>query len=217
MDNEKQTLLRPDAADYPAVLRQCKDNGTPPVVTARGNLGALDRTPIGFFCSVRCPGDIILKTYDLAQALREADAAIIGGFQSAMEKEFLDILLRGTASIVVCPARGFQRLRIPKSWKPALTQGRLLILSFFADTIRRPTVAIAARRNAYVAALVDHIFIAHAEPGSKTEGLCKAALAQGKPVFALDSPDNAHLRELGAISVSADTPETLKQRGVIPI
>ena len=213
MENENQTLLKPDTAGYPAVLRRCSDNGNPPVVTARGDLGALDRTPIGFFCSVRCPGDIILETYDLAQALREADAAIIGGFQSAMEREFLDMLLRGTASIVVCPARGISRLRIPKHWRNPLAEGRLLILSFFADDIHRPTATLAVRRNAYVAALTDRILIAHAEPGSKTEDLCEAALARGKPVFALDSADNAHLVERGATPISADHPETLTQRG----
>ena len=212
MDFGNYRLLRPDATGYPAVLRRCTDGGHPPVVTARGSLGVLAGTLIGFFCSVRCPGDIILKTYDLARALRRADVGIIGGFQAAIEKEFLDILLRGTASVVICPARGLSRLRMPKSWRDPLATERMLILSFFADHIRRPTADIAARRNAYVATLADHILIAHAEPGSKTEGLCKDALAAGKPVFALDSADNAHLAELGAIPIPADNPETLLSR-----
>ena len=117
----------------------------------------LDRTQIGFFCSVRCPSDVILETYDLARALREADAAIIGGFQSAMEREFLDMLLWGTASIVVCPARGISRMRIPKSWRNPLAEGRLLIPSSFAAAIHRSTAALAAQRNAYGAALADRI------------------------------------------------------------
>ena len=104
MDFGNHRLFRPDATGYPAVLRRCTDGGHPPIVTAQGSLGVLAGTLIGFFCSVRCPGDIILKTYDLARALRRADARIIGGFQAAIEKEFLDILLRGTASVVICPA-----------------------------------------------------------------------------------------------------------------
>ena len=60
----------------------------------------------------------------------------------------------------------------------------MLLLSLFDDTIRRPTAAIAAQRNAYVAALADRLLIAHAERGGKTEALCKDTLAQGKPVFA---------------------------------
>lgn len=123
MDFGNHRLFRPDATGYPAVLRRCTDGGHPPVVTAQGSLGVLAGTLIGFFCSVRCPGDIILKTYDLARALRRADAGIIGGFQVAIEKEFLDILLRGTASVVICPARGLSRLRMPKSWRDPLTIG----------------------------------------------------------------------------------------------
>ena len=185
-------------------LRRCADARNAPTFTLKGDPGILDSTRIGFFCSVRCPGDVILKTYDLARMLRETDATIIGGFQSPMEKECLDLLLRGAASVVVCPARGFGRMRIPKNWKDPLAQGHLLILSFFADRIRRPTAAIAAQRNAYIAALADRILVAHAEKGGKTEALCQDALAAGKPVFAIDSPDNAHLVELGVVPVHAE-------------
>ncbi len=178
--------------------------GSSPEFTFKGNLGILDSILIGFFCSVRCPGDAILKTYDLARILRDTDAAIVGGFQSPMEKECLDLLLRGSASIVVCPARGLSQMRIPKSWKEPLAEDRLLILSFFADRIRRPTTAIAAQRNAHIAALADRILIAHAEKGGKTEALCKKVLTQGKPVFAIESPYNEHLVALGIVPVQVE-------------
>ena len=95
-------------------------------------------------------------------------------------------------------------MRISAEWKNPLVEGRLLLLSFFGDNIRRPTVAIAAKRNAYVATLASRLLIAHAEKGGKTEKLCRDALTQGKSVFTLDSADNAHLIELGAVPVSAD-------------
>lgn len=177
--------------------------------TLQGDLGILDKRLLGFFCSVRCPGDVILKTYDFARALRETDVTIVGGFQSPMEKECLDPLLRGSASVIVCPARGLGTMRIPKGWKKPLADGRLLLLSFFDDKLRRPTAAIAAERNAYVAALASRLLIAHAEKGGKTEKLCKDALTRGKPVFALDSPDNTHLVELGAVPIPVSDPTPL--------
>lgn len=185
-------------------LRRCADAGNAPTFTLKGDPGILDSTRIGFFCSVRCPGDAILKTYDLARMLRETDVTIVGGFQSPMEKECLDLLLRGSASVVVCPARGLGRMRIPINWKGPLAEGRLLILSFFDDNIRRPTADLAVKRNAHIAALADRILIAHAEKGGKTEALCKEALVAGKPVFAIDSPDNAHLVELGVAPVQTE-------------
>ena len=100
-------------------------------------------------------------------------------------------------------------MRIPRAWENPLVEGRLLLLSFFDDTVRRPTEDLATRRNAYVAALAHRLLVAHAEKGGKTEKLCKGALAEGKPVFALDSSDNAHLIELGALPVPTEDPMPL--------
>lgn len=197
------------ASDTPAPLWRCSEKGILCRVTAKGSLEVLDKPLVGFFCSVRCPGDVILKTYDLARELRETDVTIVGGFQSPMEKECLDLLLRGSVSVVICPARGLDRMRIPKNWKQPLAEGRLLILSFFDDSIRRPTAAIAAKRNAYVAGLADRLLIAHAGKGSKTKQLCKDALGEGKPVSAIDSPDNAHLMEIGIAPIQAENLRTL--------
>ncbi len=196
--------LRPDCLDYPAVLRRCAGESRPLAVTAQGNLRVLEGPLLGFFSSARSTGEVILKTYDLAQALRGVDVTVVGGFQSPMEREFLDFLLRGTASVVVCPARGLGNMRIPRAWKDPLARGRLLLLSFFDDGVRCPTAAIAAKRNACVAALANRLLVAHAEPGGKTAGLCAAALTRGQPVFTVDSPDNAHLVTLGAVSLPAD-------------
>lgn len=202
MDPEHPILLSPGDSDYPAALRRCSEKGHPPMVTARGAFGLLDEPLLGFFCSVRAPGPAILETYDLARTLRSANVTLIGGFQSPMEREFLHILLRGTASVVVCPARGIGTIRIPKSWRTPLTEGRLLILSFFAAAIRRPTAALAAERNAHVAALANRLLIPRAEPGGKTAGLCTAALTRGQPVFTFEAPDTAHLIARGAVPFS---------------
>ena len=195
----------PGMPDTPAALNRCFNAVSTSAVSVLGDLALLDGVLTGFFCSVRCPGDIILKTYDLAKALRGADITLIGGFQSPMEKEFLDVLLWGRVRVVICPARGLGNMRVPKTWRDPLTDGRLLLLSFFDDTIRRPTSAIVARRNGYVTAVCDRILVAHAQPDGKTEALCKQALTSRKPVLTLDSPHNAHLMALGASSFSADS------------
>lgn len=100
-------------------------------------------------------------------------------------------------------------MRIPKNWKQPLAERRLLILSFFDDGIHRPTAAIAAKRNTYVAALADRLLVAYAEKEGKTEQLCRKVIAEGKPVFAIDSPDNAHLVEIGVVPIEARNIRTL--------
>ena len=177
----------------------------PPETAHLGNLRLLDKPLTALFCSNRCPGDLILKTYDIARALRNASVPVIGGFQTPTEKECLRLLLRGEQPVVVCPARGIDNMRIPRDWRPALDDGPLLVLSPFPATARRPTAELAAQRNELVADLAAQIFIAHAAPGSKTEAFARKLAASGKPMLTLDSPGNANLVEIRAEVVHPGT------------
>jgi predicted Rossmann fold nucleotide-binding protein DprA/Smf involved in DNA uptake len=161
----------------------------------------LEKRLLGFFCSTRCPGAVILQTYDLARTLRDAGVPVMSGFHSPMEKECLALLLRGTQPVIVCPARSLERMRIPTQWKAPLTEGRLLIVSLFAGKQHRMTADLARKRNEFIAALTNKIFVAHAAPGSKTEQFCRELLRWGNPLLTLESDDNAHLLTLGAKSV----------------
>ena len=132
------TIIESTSPNFPAALQ----TGTliPPVAQlwVIGNLDILKTPLLGLFCSTRCPGNVILRTYDLALALREAEVPIISGFHTPMEKECLEVFLRGTQPIVLCPARDIQHLRLPAAWRKPLADGRLLILSSIAAAQRRP-------------------------------------------------------------------------------
>ena len=165
----------------------------PPGTVYRGSLWLLDDPLTALFCSNRCPGGIILKTHDLARAMRDAGVPVIGGFQTPMERECLRLLLRGAQPVVVCPARGIDNMRIPRDWRTALDEDRLLVLSPFTSTVRRPTAQLATQRNDLVSELAHQVFIAHAAPGSKTEAFARKLAATGKPLLTLDSPANGNL------------------------
>ena len=186
-----------------------------PTETAhRGNLRLLDEPLTALFCSNRCPGNLILKTYGLARAMRDASVPVIGGFQTPMERECLRLLLRGSQPVVVCPARGIEKMRIPRDWRTALDEDRLLVLSPFPATVRRPTADLAAQRNDLVAAISHRVFIAHAAPGSKTEAFARKLADSGKPLLTLESSANANLVGMGAdISLQGFTTQHLKENG----
>ena len=169
----------------------------PPETRYRGSLHLLEAPLTALFCSNRCPGELILKTYDLTRAMREAGVPVIGGFQTPMEKEFLRLLLRGPQPVVVCPARGIENMRVPRDWRDPLETGRLLVLSPFRPNQRRPTANTAAQRNEFVATLAHRVFIAHAHPGGKTDAFARRLSEAGKPMLTLDSPANANLVALG--------------------
>ena len=148
-----------------------------------GNRALLDVPMLGLLCSRQCTGDAIVRLYDLARALRDAGVTIVSGFHSPMEQECLNLLLRGTQPIVVCPARGLARPRFPKAWQTPIEQGRLLVLSPFPPEATRTTQKLTEARNLFVAELATALFVAHAAAGSKTETIRQTLEESGKTVL----------------------------------
>ena len=159
-----------DDARFPARLRERLGDAAPGELSALGNLDLLALPSTALFCSAQCPGSVILTAYDQAAQWRDAGRCIISGFHSPVEKECLQILLRGSQPVIICPARSLP-LRVPPDWKTPLAEGRLLILSCFNESETRVTAELAARRNEFVAALADEACFAHITPGGQAERL----------------------------------------------
>ena len=96
-------------------------------------------------------------------------------------------------------------MRMPRDWQSALTEGRLLLLSPFPPSERRPRAALSARRNSLVVSLAHWVFIAHASPGGKTEQLARSVVEDSKSLLTLNSPANRNLVGLGAVVCDADS------------
>lgn len=199
-----QNITQTDT-NYPKRLKKYLKTETPETIWVRGNINLLpgQNTSLNgdlwaLFCSRKCPGELILKTHDLAQTFKERGIPTIGGYHSPIEQECLRVLLRGVQPILLCPARSIEKMRLKPAWKDALTDERLLILSTFESRHNRSTAALANRRNAFVAALADKICIAHAAEDSKTLEFAQMLLTWGKPVFTFETPANDALFQLGA-------------------
>jgi predicted Rossmann fold nucleotide-binding protein DprA/Smf involved in DNA uptake len=154
--------------------------------------------PIAFFCSQSCPGDIILKVQDWANARLPDSQPIISGFHTAIERDVLRILLRNHAPVIYCLARALEGARLSTAVRAAERAGHAEIISPFPASQKRTTAASAHKRNQHILTLCDAMLIAHASPGGKTEALAEDAIASGKRVLALASCSNDHLSQLGA-------------------
>lgn len=165
---------------------------------AIGSLDILHGFKVGLLCSVRCPGDAILKSYDAMRVIRDAGVAVVGGFHSPMEKECFDVLMKGTQPIVVCPARTLVNMRLPKEWKKAVVRHRMLLASPFDEATRRASTDSARKRNAFVVQLADCLLVPHAEPGGSVDTLCREMAHASKPLYTFDIASSANLREYGA-------------------
>ncbi|HAD06927.1 MAG TPA: DNA-binding protein [Anaerolineaceae bacterium] len=144
-----------------------------PALHTLGNPDLLRLPLTALFCSRKCPGDAILKAYDLARELREKEIPVISGFHTPVEKDMLEILLKGKDPIVICLARRLEGMRIPKGWSQSVQQGHLLLVSMFDQKTHRVTKEAARQRNLLVAALASKCEFIHIEPGGETEKVSK--------------------------------------------
>jgi len=196
--------IAPDHLAYPAALKTCVAFKTPPILNAIGNLSLLQKPAVALFCSIKCPGDLILKAYDLAQALREAEIPVISGFHTPIEQDCLKILLRGTQPIIHCPARSLHNLRLSSEQTQAVNENCLLLISPFSASYPRVTAELAGKRNAMIGALSHSIFIAYAAPNSKTLAFAQSLISAGKSVVTFDSPSNPLFQAQGILGLGID-------------
>ena len=117
------SILTPKNAHYPSALMGVKEGNLFPRVWSIGSLDILGWQMLGLFYSVKCPGDLILRTYDLARALRDAGVPVISGFHTLIEKDCLDLLLRGGQPVALCPARSIHNMRLAKDLKANIEKG----------------------------------------------------------------------------------------------
>ncbi len=198
------TMLDKNSGSYPEALSRYLGHRTPKTLTAIGNTDILQSKTLAIFCSNKCPGNIILKTYDVMRQIRERGITVISGFHSAIERECLNILLKGRQPVIICPARSIEGMRIKPEYRKPLEDGRLLILSPFSGKERRISSDRAVRRNYFVAALATDVFIPYAAPGSKTETFCRELLKCGKRVYTADDEKNTSLIGTGIKTISPE-------------
>lgn len=197
-------ILNPRSPDFPTALSRATEGTGFSRFWTIGDVKILNTPLLGLLCSIRCPGRVILQTYDLARSLRDAGVPVIGGFHSPMEKECLDFLLRGKQPVAVCPARSISNMRMPSTWRKACVEGRLLILSPFPPKHGRISALLAERRNRFVSLLADQFFVPYAAPGSKTENLCQDLMSARKRVYTFESEKESVIVRAGAVPITMD-------------
>jgi predicted Rossmann fold nucleotide-binding protein DprA/Smf involved in DNA uptake len=189
--------LTPNSAGYPKNLLSPRALVSADLCVI-GDPGLLSRSTIGLVSSKRLPGRLVREAHDWAEQMKNGPRVIAGGFHSPMERECFNVFLTGSAFLVVCPARGIGRMRIPAEWTDRIAVGRMAVVSAIEPGLRRTTENLAARRNALVASLADAVLVVYASPGSATERLVREVSRRGKPLLTFGGPENDRLIRLGA-------------------
>lgn len=130
------------------------------MLTYLGNKEILNKEKVGILASRKIATLSVLPLLDWATEIyKKEDITVVSGFQSRLEQEVLDILLRGKCNIVVVLSRGIYK-QLPKQYEEAMQQNRLLIVTQEKENVTRTSEPAAQRRNEYICNICDTIVFA---------------------------------------------------------
>ena len=122
-----------------------------------GNTELLKMRKVGLLASRKISSISILPPIDWAtEVSKREDYAIVSGFHSKMERNVLEILLKGQCGIIVVLARGLYR-KLPKQYEEAMSQNRLLIISNEKYNVKRVSEQTGHKRNEFVREIADEM------------------------------------------------------------
>ena len=135
-----------------------------------GNIDLLKLNKTAFFCSQKCPAEVVLKSYDWAKHQREKGNCIVCGNHSQIEKDVFEILLKGKQPLILILARGMKR-RLELEIQRAIEKERLLIITPFPADTKRVTENTAKLRNKLMIDLSDSIAVGYITTGGHLDRL----------------------------------------------
>ena len=124
-----------------------------------GNLELFDRHKIGFLAGSKTQALSVLPTYDWAKEIASREEiSIISGFQSPLEKDVLDFLLKGKCGIIYVMAKRLYR-RIPEKLKSAFDSHRIIFISISRANVLRAGKAQNIVRNNFIVETCDELVL----------------------------------------------------------
>ena len=144
-----------------------------------GNVDIWNLPKTAFLCSDKYSASSVLKSYDWAVEMKKQGRCVISGFQSKIEKDVFEILLKGNQPIIWALSRSIYA-KPPTKYTSHIEASRLLIISQFQKSETIPHSNRAFERNQYIINHADEIVIAHITPGGKIEKLLPKNIKQIK-------------------------------------
>ena len=151
-----------------------------------GNAALMERPKVAFLSSRKVAPAAVMRCYDWATGMRGgggtpggsagrlAPPCVVGGFQSALERDVLKLLLpEGGPPIVMVLARGMWR-SVPVEYREAINAGRMLVVSPFSQGVVRVSKETAEKRNGWILDNCDEAVFASLDPNGSLARLVTA-------------------------------------------
>jgi len=169
-----------------------------------GDASILGHRSVAVLCSRVCPATIVVEAQTAARSLAAAHVEEIGGFQSPLERRFMESAIRlGSLLVQVC-GRDIRRLSVTPVQRQLIDDRHLSLVSGIRANDHWTTRERALRRNVLAVALADAVLVVYAQPGGGAEAAVHQAVSWGKTVLALESPHNEGMKSLGIRLVGPD-------------
>lgn len=131
-----------------------------------GNTLLLNRRKIGFLAGRKISPLSVLPTLDWASVVASGeDIVIVSGFHSKMEREVLEILLKGRSGIICVLARPIYKV-IPAKFRDAYAEDRVLFISQNSTKSTMTSRHLCQKRNEYIASISDELVFSSLTPDS---------------------------------------------------
>lgn len=151
-------------------------------MTYLGNQEILKIYKVAFFCSQKCPAEVILKSFDWAIEQRDKGVCVITAAHSPVERDVFYFLLKGKQPLILV------RENVPIKTEDskildAVLQQRLLIINHFSSKRFRPSKRSSYLRNRFIIQSADEIVNGYSKPEGMIEKLLKQI--DGKKITSL--------------------------------
>lgn len=134
-----------------------------------GNLDLLKKQKTAFLCSSKTTSRNVIDSFDWATRASK-DTCVIGGFQTKLEKDVLQLLLKRHIPVIIVLARKMYK-NLPAEIQAAIESNEALLLSLSNQC--RNTKESALARNKFVMELADNLVFGALDTSSSLYSLAQ--------------------------------------------
>ena len=152
----------------------------PEILSHIGNLDLLEHPKTAFLCSSKTTSRDILKSFDWATSVPK-DSCIISGFQTKLEKDVQQLLLKRHIPVIIVLARRMYKV-LPAEMQSAIDSNEALIISL--SHLPRNSKQSALARNKYIISIADNVVFGALDSTSSLANLAEEQKLLGIEIHA---------------------------------
>ena len=183
-------LLTLASPEYPARLRQCLGDQSPPLLYAWGNLDLLQERAVGFCGARDASAKGIAVAEDCATQIADWGWVVVSGGARGVDTAVHQAALAAGGTTAIVLPEGILRYRLRRELKPLVSREQVLLISEFAPH-KTWSVGSAMQRNQTICGFSGSLVVIEAGTSGGTFEAGKLALRLKMPLFVADYAEPA--------------------------